>query len=171
MSTFERLGFCMRNFDYRYLITGFIVFLFMFVVLLAANMGRSDMTRGAIDVDFDNAKSSEEIQAELDVAGLDAGVELYMNSNIMLLHSKAPANLLIQNSEKNKNNQQVFVYLGSELLYKSDIIPPGYKIESAKLLSELDSGEYDCRVEFHVLDPDNNDKAVINTSVKITVLR
>lgn len=105
-------------------------------------------------------------------AGLDAGVELYINSNVVMLTGKTTANLLIQNSEHNKNDQQVYIYSSDDvLLYKSDIIPPGYKIESARLLETLEAGEYECRAEFHVLDSDTNDKAVINAPVGISVLR
>ena len=72
----------------------------------------------------------------------------------------------------NKNDQQVYIYSSDDvLLYKSDIIPPGYKIESARLLETLEAGEYECRAEFHVLDSDKNDKAVINAPVGISVLR
>lgn len=149
-----------------------VVIAFMGLVLFAANAGKSDMTKGAIDIQTGDTKSAEEIQAELDAAGLDAGVELYINSNVVMLTGKTTANLLIQNSEHNKNDQQVYIYDSDDvLLYKSDIIPPGYKIESARLLETLEAGEYECRAEFHVLDSDKNDKAVINAPVGIFVLR
>lgn len=156
------------------------VVLFACLILLAANIGTGDVQRGGIALDAGNTKSREEIQAELDAAGLESGVELYINSNIVMANGKATANLLIQNSEHNRDDQQVYIYLPSDdssdsdsdiLLYKSDIIPAGYKVESAKLKSNLDAGEYDCRAEFHVLDSSKNDKAVINTRVKITVLK
>lgn len=159
------------------------VVLFMALVLFAANVGRSDMELGSIALNTGDVKTPEEIQAELDAAGLNAGVELYINSNIVMLDGKSTANLLIQNSEHNKSNQQVYIYLEDNLensedsdesepvcLYKSDIIPPGYKIESAHLKQVLDKGEHIGRVEFHVLDSDGADKAIINAHVNITVL-
>lgn len=152
---------------------------FMALVLFAANVGRSDVTKGALDLDVGSAESAEDIQARLDAAGEDAGVELYMNSNIVMLTGNATANLLIQNAESNVSDQQVYLYLDSDdgadgeevLLYKSDIIPPGYKIESARLRESLDEGSYSCRAEFHVLDSDGEDKAVIEAPVTVTVLR
>lgn len=153
---------------------------FMALVLFAANVGRSDVTKGALDLDVGSAESAEDIQARLDAAGMDAGVELYMNSNIVMLTGSATANLLIQNAESNSSDQQVYLYLDNDdagtdgeevLLYKSDIIPPGYKIESARLRESLDEGSYDCRAEFHVLDSDGEDKAVIEAPVTVTVLR
>lgn len=156
---------------------------FMALVLFAANVGRSDVTKGALDLDVGNAESAEDIQARLDAAGEDAGVELYMNSNIVMLTGNATANLLIQNAESNSSDQQVYLYLNNDdggadfedseevLLYKSDIIPPGYKIESARLRESLDEGSYSCRAEFHVLDSDGEDKAVIEAPVTVTVLR
>lgn len=153
---------------------------FMALVLFAANVGRSDVTKGALDLDVGSVESPEDIQARLDAAGTDAGVELYMNSNIVMLTGNATANLLIQNAESNSSDQQVYLYLNNDdagvdgeevLLYKSDIIPPGYKIESARLRESLDEGSYPCRAEFHVLDSDGEDKAVIEAPVTVTVLR
>lgn len=159
-------------FSFAQLGAGAAVLLFAALILFAANVGKSDMTKGAIDVQVGDVRSFDEIQSELDAAGLNAGVELYINSDIVMLTGKSTANLLIQNSEHNTSDQQVYIYGPDNLLlYKSDIIPPGYKIESAKLLSELDAGEYDCTVEFHVLDSSGQDKSVIDAPVCITVLR
>lgn len=152
---------------------------FMALVLFAANVGRSDVTKGALDLDVGSVESPEDIQARLDAAGEDAGVELYMNSNIVMLTGSATANLLIQNAESNSSDQRVYLYLNNDdvgtdgeevLLYKSDVIPPGYKIESARLRESLDEGSYLCRAEFHVLDSDGEDKAVIEAPVTVTVL-
>lgn len=159
------------EFDRSRVIYAAIAVLFMGLILFAANTGRSDLTKGSIAITTGDVKSSEEIQAELDAAGLESGVELYMNSNITMLRGNTPANLLIQNSEHNSNNQQVYIYDSeSNLIYKSDIIPPGYKIESAKLLFDFDQGVYDCQASFHVLSSDGSDKAVINAPVRISVL-
>lgn len=160
------------------------IFVFTFVilfaggVLFAANTGKSDMTRGSIELEAGKVRPQSEIQSELDAAGLDAGVELYINSNMVMLDSKSTANLLVQNSENNKNDQQIYIYCNDVLddngdavcIYKSDIIPPGYKIESAKLLIPLGEGTHACRVSFHVLDADGQDKAEINGKINITVL-
>lgn len=54
---------------------------FMALVLFAANVGRSDVTKGALDLDVGSVESSEDIQARLDAAGTDAGETLPLRVN------------------------------------------------------------------------------------------
>lgn len=40
------------------------------------------------------------------------------------------------------------------LIYKSEVILPGYKIEKDKMLVNLETGVHECTATFHVLDED-----------------
>lgn len=140
------------------------------LLLLYTARPKADMSRGTICISTDDSRSAEDIQADLDARGEGAGMELYMNGNVVCQRNRMLANLLIQNAESNPSDLKVVLTYGGTLLYRSDIVPPGYKIESARLFEELDPGIYPCNAEFHILDGCGEDKSVINTGILVTVL-
>ena len=112
------------------------------------------------------------IQETLNNQAKDTGVVLYINTNIVAKTADSPANLLIQNQGSNTATWKVFVRRNDtgECVYESDDIPPGDKIESAKLQVPLEAGTYPCTAEFHVKSSNGDDKSVINVGVNITIL-
>ena len=141
----------------------------MFIAVAGFVLLQNDVSKGSISPsDF----KLPDIQEVLNEKAEDAGVILSINGNIVAKDAYAPANLLIQNQDSNTGTWKVFIYSNDtgDCLYESDEIPPGYKIEEAKLQMPLGAGTYPCTAEFHVLSSDGADKSVINVGVKVTVL-
>lgn len=109
----------------------------------------------AIEQGVINLPSGTDAQTLVDEAVEQGMFQVFMNTDITI-NSKNEANLLIQNSESNHYSAYVEIYKDTELLYKSDIIQPGYKIEHDKLKNDLDPGTYECKAYFHILDLDSN---------------
>ena len=65
-------------------------------------------------------------------------------------------NLMIVNEDINNYPQVVQIYIkdSGELVYESKLIPVGTKIDTGKLLVDLDKGEYPCVAYFHNVDPE-----------------
>ena len=105
--------------------------------------------QGVIDIPKDKA---QQIVNEAVEQGM---FQVFMNTNIKV-DSENEANLLIQNSESNHYSAYVEIYNNDKLLYKSETIAPGYKLEQDKLQADLDPGTYDCKAIYHVIDPSTN---------------
>lgn len=61
------------------------------------------------------------------------------------------------------------IHSGEELIYKSEVILPGYKIEKDKMLVNLETGVHECMATFHMLDEDTMAEInTINCLLKIT---
>lgn len=128
----------------------------------------TDISKG--EIDWDQPKASRDLQAEIDKAVEQGMFNVFMNTNIAFQDGNSKGNMMIQNIETNRYPMYVEIYHDNTLLYKSDIIEPGYKIEEAKLDTPLSKGTYDCTAYFYVTD--NNKEEVqnkIGLNIKITV--
>lgn len=114
-----------------------------------------------------NLPTKEEAQELVDKAVEQGMFQVFMNTGITV-NSNNEANLLIQNSENNHYPAYVEIYNGDDLLYKSDTIKPGYKLEVDKLQKELDAGKYECNAYFHVLD---NDSEINQIGLSVTITK
>ena len=151
-----------------------IIMLILLILLLSrccsscSYMSPSDISQGGIE--WNQPKASRDLQAEIDKAVEQGMFNVFMNTNIVFKDGQSKGNLLIQNAETNTYPMYVEIYNNDNLLYKSDIIEPGYKIEEAKLDTVLSKGTYDCTAYFYVTD--NNKEEVqnkIGLNIKITV--
>lgn len=130
----------------------------------------SDLEKGSID--FVQPKSDRNLQEEVNKA-VEAGMfNVFMNTDITFEDGNSKGNLLIQNVETNPNPVFVEIYTkdNNELIYQSDEIPVGYKIEEGSLSKSLDKGTYDCIAYFNVIDETSKEiKNKIGLNVKLTV--
>lgn len=103
-------------------------------------------------------KSDEEIQAELNEKVQAGMINISMNLNPVFKDGTSEGNLLIYNSDVNLHPQVVEIYLSGtdELLYKSGGIPVGSRVETGKLLKDLDAGTYECTAYFNAIDEETN---------------
>lgn len=118
------------------------------------------ITEGIIDI------GNSDIAQELVNQRVEAGMfQVFMNNNIKV-DKEGNADVLIQNSKSNHYDCYVELHNNSgEMVYKSDIIQPGYKLEQDKI--EIQSGEYDCNAYFKVLDTNGNEINKVGLLVKI----
>ncbi len=87
-------------------------------------------------------------------------------------NGKSEANLLIQNSPSNKKPVIVELYLkdNDEMIFQSDVIPAGSKLEKAKLDKTLNKGTYPCVAYFNVLNPETREiinRIGVNVQVEV----
>jgi len=152
----------------------FIIMLLLLLLLLTrccsscSNLSPSDISQGAIE--WNQPRASRDLQAEIDKAVEQGMFNVFMNTNVVFKDGQSKGNMMIQNIETNRYPMYVEIYHDNTLLYKSDIIEPGYKIEEAKLDTPLSKGTYDCTAYFYVTD--NNKEEVqnkIGLNIKITV--
>ena len=130
------------------------------------NFGNGSVNDGALTLgDYDEIK-----------AGLQAGVdESYMNFKINLNVSvdsrTQEAILMIQNTEGNKYNVKVDIYLANEEedhVYVSPLVKPNQFIEADKLTTSLPIGEHEALAVFTVLEDETN-KMINQIGVKLTL--
>lgn len=152
----------------------FIIMLLLLLLLLTrccsscSNLSPSDILQGAIE--WNQPRASRDLQAEIDKAVEQGMFNVFMNTNVVFKDGQSKGNLLIQNVETNIYPMYVEIYHDDTLLYKSDIIEPGYKIEEAKLDTVLSKGTYDCTAYFYVTDSNKEEvQNKIGLNIKITV--
>lgn len=152
------------------LIAILFILLFLFKCNCPMNVDNGDLEKGSID--FVQPKADRDLQEEVNKAVELGMFNVFMNTDITFEDSNSKGNLLIQNSETNRSPVFVEIYLKdtNELVYKSDEIPVGYKIEEGQLNVSLDKGTYKCIAYFNVIDEAS--KEVVNRiglNVKLTV--
>jgi len=150
---------------------GILVLLIIVLLLLLSRCGcgcRCDTEDGRIVQGVIDIPESYDIQGEVDRAVEEGMFRIFINANISV-KPNGSANLLIQNDAENHYPVYVTITHNEELLYKSDIIRPGYKLESDKINFDFSPGVYECVAAFHVLDKgQSNEINSINCLVKLT---
>lgn len=158
-------------------IIAFLIMLLLLLLLLTrccsscSNMtpsDTSDISQG--EIEWNQPRASRDLQAEIDKAVEQGMFNVFMNTNIAFQDGQSKGNMMIQNIETNRYPMYVEIYHDDTLLYKSDIIDPGYKIEEAKLDTPIPKGTYDCTAYFYVTDSNKQEvQNKIGLNIKITV--
>lgn len=102
--------------------------------------------------------SDEEIQEALNNIVEEGMFRISIASDILMTEGGA-AEIRIQNNPDNRYVMQVDLYRDdtSELIYSTDLIDPGYYIQTTPLDVELEAGEYACTAIFTALYPDTEE--------------
>lgn len=152
----------------------FIIMIILLLLLLSrccsscSNLSPSDISQG--EIEWNQPRASRDLQAEIDKAVEQGMFNVFMNTNIVFQDGNSKGNMMIQNIDTNVYPMYVEIYHDDTLLYKSDIIDPGYKIEEAKLDTALSKGTYDCTAYFYVTDSNKQEvQNKIGLNIKITV--
>lgn len=113
----------------------------------------------------------EEIQEELNRMVEEGMINISMNLNPVFKDGTSEGNLLIMNEEINRHPQVIEIYRKDteELIYKSGLIPVGSRVETGKLLVDLDAGEYSCVAYFNSVD-ENTGELLGKAGAEITVI-
>lgn len=92
----------------------------------------------------------------------------FLNKNVFVDENNR-ANLLIKNDKSNSYNAYVEYYIDGSLIYKTDIIAPGYKQEYADFTDvKLNNGENEAKSVFCIIDSDGTKLNTVTIPVKIT---
>ena len=155
-------------------IIAFLIMLLLLLLLLTrccsscSNLSPSDISQG--EIEWNQPRASRDLQAEIDKAVEQGMFNVFMNTNVVFKDGNSKGNMMIQNIDTNIYPMYVEIYNDDNLLYKSDIIDPGYKIEEAKLDTALSKGTYDCTAYFYVTDSNKQEvQNKIGLNIKITV--
>ena len=114
--------------------------------------------------------SPEEIETALNEKVAEGMINISMNTAPYFEDGSAEGNVMIVNEAINNYPQKVeFIRNDTqEVIYASNAIPVGSKIERAKLDVELPAGTYECTAMFHNLDPATGD--ILGTAGAIIII-
>lgn len=120
-----------------------------------------------VEGDLDSIpRTVNDINTDSDINGLMFST--FLNKNIFVDENNR-ANLLIKNDKSNSYNAYVEYYMNDNLIYKTDIISPGYKQEYADFSTvKLNKGENDAKSVFCIIDADGNKLNTVTIPIKIT---
>ena len=126
-----------------------------------------DAQTGALE-----GKTTEELQEELNRKVAEGMMNISMNLNPVFADGESAGNLLIMNESINRYPQIIEIYKKdtNELVYKSGLIPVGSRVDTGKLLVDLDAGEYSCVAYFNAVDSETGElKGKAGAEIIITV--
>ena len=129
--------------------------------------GTGNVTFGVIDPG--NGTPKYDVQELVNSIVAESEFQVFINTDIQV-SSTNDANVKIQNIKQNHHSCFVEIVDNSAdvVLYESDNIPPGYKVEHSVLDESLSSGVHDCTAFFHVIDDDGIEINKIGVAVSMS---
>ena len=109
------------------------------------------------------------IQEELNKKVAETSINISMNTNPVFNDGQSEGNLMITNEEINRFMQVIEIYRDdtNKLIYKSNAIPVGTRIENDTLDVDLPAGEYECTAYFNAIR--DTGEYVGKAAAKITI--
>lgn len=163
---------------------GFIAVIIVALAVIAALVGviiylmRSKNTDEAgekrpVVVTEENAEQmAEEILNREEPQGVPMSYQVTMNSTWEFESGdKASSNAYVANSTDNETAVYFDVVRNDtqEIIYQSPVIPVGGELNSVKLDTELDAGDYECTLTYHLIDEDQNTLTTVNMWLMVKV--
>lgn len=149
--------------------------LFSGPVPLSAPMdpGQPDgVTLGAIDVGAGDGRTPIDLQKMVNDAVSEKEFRVFIDTKV-IVEPDGSFKPRIQNVEA--NHYACWVEIVDEdggIVYESDVLEPGYKIESDRLAAPLGGGRHACEARFHVLRGTDRSSGEINsTSARIELIQ
>jgi len=154
----------------------------MAAVLINTNKSKKEDT--AVDNRYVNekgivtAENAEELASEIfSEPAYDPKAPRYytvtQNSNWEFPSGNEPStNAYVANDYLNESPVYFDLILNEteEVIYSSPILELGAEIKNFKLDKPLEAGKYDCTVEYHLIDEDQNTLTTVNMGVDVTIL-
>lgn len=142
-----------------------ICIVIIIILLLLTQCGRRNgIQQGIIDLPTNNSGYTQRMVDEAVARGM---FQVFINTSIQV-SNEGTANVLIQNSGNNHYPCFVEIKYEDKVVYKSDIIKPGYKLETASGVARLPRGDYACTAYFNILDHRGSVVNKIGVDVKLT---
>lgn len=78
---------------------------------------------------------------------------------------------VVENVEKNTNDVYFDILMGENetVIYESPVIPRGSRLENISLSETFESGTYDCVVEYHLIDEEQNTLSTLRVALQIII--
>lgn len=143
-----------------------ILLLLILLTLFKCSYSPDEVKNSGIEQGVIDLPNKEDTQALVNQAVEQGMFQVFMNTDIQISNSNE-ANLLIQNSEKNHYATYIVIYKDDEVIYKSDVIKPGYKLEKDKIEYDLEPGVHDCTAYFVVIDDNGEEINKVGLQVHI----
>ena len=125
-------------------------------------VGSGEIVQGEI-----NVMSQAELQQKVDETVAKGMFQVFMNTKITVDNNNV-MNLKIQNNKSNHYDCYVAIYKGEDMIYKSSVISPSYKLESDTLQYDLENGTHECIAYFCVLNNDGNEINRVGLEITLT---
>lgn len=123
---------------------------------------------GATVTSAEAGQSREEIQAELDREVAENMMTVSVAPTLKLDDATHELRVNLENVEDNKFAQRFTISQGDEVIYESDTLMPGERIESVKAPK---AAEGDARVEIQALDAETLEEHGSPTAVEVSVVK
>lgn len=148
-----------------------ILILITFIIILIVILKGCNFTNGIIettgieygDISPIGRNGVENRQDEINSLVDESMFSTFLNKNIYV-DSDNIADILVKNDKNNVYDCYVEYSLDDDIILKTDVIPPGYKIEKIAFDKTLTSGIYNAMATFNILEKNE----VVN-SVRIPV--
>lgn len=151
-----------------------IILIALLILLLASSCNRNIDTENRIPLTVD--KNSQDIETDnnkqerLNQSADDSMINISMNTYISVNKNTKEANLLITNKNNNKHPQFIEIFdKNGTLIYKSDLIPVGKTINTAKLQKLPETKREVCTAIFNAVNTDTSE-VFGKVGVKITLV-
>ena len=115
----------------------------------------------------------EVVENAVDLGSVKPGYyEVSMNMNWIFPDGASPSsNAFVENVPGNTNDVYFDVQLRDtgETVYESPLLPRGEQLSSVQLNRDLDAGEYDCIIIYHLVDDEQRTVSTLSLGMLLTV--
>lgn len=126
----------------------------------------------AVVVHRDNAESIAEQMFSESKSNVPMSYQVTMNSTWVFPDGQsASTNAYVENSDDNKTPVYFDVIRKDtqETIYRSPVIPLGDHLDNIQLDVDLDAGDYECTLVYHLIDDDQNTLTTVNMWLMIRI--
>ncbi len=136
------------------------------------NADEADDKRPVVVTEENAEQIAEEILNREEPQGVPMSYQVTMNSTWEFESGdKASSNAYVANSADNETAVYFDVVRNDtqETIYQSPVIPVGGELSSVKLDTDLDAGDYECTLTYHLIDEDQNTLTTVNMWLMVKV--
>jgi len=151
-------------------------------VAAAVGIGAFFATRGGAEEPEEKKKvvtadTADEVVSEMmspDEGNIPQEYTVTQNSEWTFADGKSESdNAYVENAKENQTDVyfDLIVDETGEVVYSSPVLERGAVLENFKLDTPLEAGEYDCTVQYHLVDEDQNTLTTTNVGTTVKVLK
>lgn len=165
-------------------VKGFVVVIIVALVVIAAlvgviiymmrskNTGEAEKKRPVVITEENAEQVVEEVLNREEPSEVPLSYQVTMNSTWEFgSGDKASSNAYVANSVNNETAVYFDVVRNDtqETIYQSPVIPVGGELNSIKLDTDLDAGDYECTLTYYLIDEDQNVLTTVNMWLMVKV--
>lgn len=137
-----------------------------------AELSGEKQKRPVVVVAENAEEMAEQILNQTEPEGIPMHYQVTMNSTWEFEDGKAESrNAYVANSKDNETAVYFDVVRNDtqEIIYQSPVIPLGQELNSITLDQDLDAGNYECTLTYHLIDDDQNTLTTVNMWLMVKV--